>query len=167
MAFLAATRKSITISGISSVSSLGGGPSNPTTCIVNNLGTNENGTMTTGLLNEPKMKQPAAGVAGEWLRPVCQSWQKKRAPLACTASTTGFHASTWSSLQSPGTRGYPAAVSDTALASAMRRTPGRPLLVVEGVVRLRQVLQRPAARHRRKNNPATTNTIRTKKIKHG
>ena len=43
----------------------------------------------------------------------------------------------------------------------------RPLLVVEGVVRLRQVLQRPAARHRRKNNPATTNTIRTKKIKHG
>ena len=63
MAFLAATRKSFTISGISSVSSLGGGPSNPTTCIVNNLGTNENGTMTTGLLNEPKMKQPAAGVA--------------------------------------------------------------------------------------------------------
>ena len=39
-------------------------------------------------------------------RPQCHSWQKKKAPLSCTALTMGFHASTCSEVCTPGVLGY-------------------------------------------------------------
>lgn len=38
--------------------------------------------------------------------PTCQIWQKKTAPLVCTASTMGFHASVCSFVHIPGVLGY-------------------------------------------------------------
>uniref|UniRef100_A0A0A8YEI0 Opr1 n=1 Tax=Arundo donax TaxID=35708 RepID=A0A0A8YEI0_ARUDO len=58
--------------------------------------------------------------------PTCQSWQKKTAPLACTASTTGLHASTCSSDHIPGVCGItliPWASGDIPVASVIRRPP--------------------------------------------
>jgi len=55
--------------------------------------------------------------------PTCQIWQKKMPPLRWTAWTMGFHASTCSGVQMPGVSGYPCAVAETPVASAMRRPP--------------------------------------------
>ncbi len=48
---------------------------------------------------------PAANALVCEARPTCQSWQKKTAPLAFTASTMGFQAATCSSVKMPGVLG--------------------------------------------------------------